>query len=80
MTAFHSIIFHARRAFAPTLLIVAVAAGYALADDAGDYAAPIGESTDTQVLRICDASGWPDNARAAYEMACKKEFDQRRKS
>ncbi|KAF3997504.1 hypothetical protein [Glaciimonas immobilis] len=79
MTALHSIIFHARRAFAPVLLIAAVAAGYALADDAGDYAAPVSESTDTQVARICDATGWPDNARAAYEMACKKEFKERAK-
>lgn len=69
------------KTFAPLLFILSVAAGYALATNAGDYVAPTKAESDAdqakQVLRICDAPGWPDNAKAAFESACKREFSVR---
>lgn len=69
------------KTFAPLLFILSVAAGYALATNAGDYVAPTQAESDAdtakQVARICDMPGWPDNARLAYESACKREFASR---
>jgi hypothetical protein len=55
----------------------------ALANNAGDYAAPTQEEIDADIeaqrVDLCDADGWPDdeNSQLAFRRACHTELQRR---
>ncbi|MFJ2989988.1 hypothetical protein ACIPF8_19145 [Collimonas sp. NPDC087041] len=60
--------------------IATIGVGYALADNAGEYAAPTPEEIEadiqTQRADLCNADGWPDDdsSRLAFKRACHAEL------
>ncbi len=63
--------------------VAAIGAGYAFADNAGEYAAPtvaeIEADIQTQRADLCGADGWPEDAdsKLAFERACRSDFAHR---
>jgi hypothetical protein len=64
-------------------VVAAIGAGYAFADNAGEYAAPTAEEIEadiqTQRADLCSADGWPDDeqSKLAFQRACQSELSRK---
>lgn len=67
---------HAKDFLCALAIIAGIGFANAVCTNAGEYAAPTAEEIDVQrqMAHLCQADGWPEDSKIAFERACKGEL------
>lgn len=67
-----------RNSLGALFLIALIGAAGAMGTNVAEYLAPTKADLDrdekTQLANLCNADGWPEDAAAAYKLACHREL------